>query len=183
MLRQFLKYGACHLEALFRWLIRIGCGAYGDLLARLYLAKFLAKQVRGVLLDVDLALEVQAIAHLHELMGVARVAVFAGKLAAPVRIDGPAEGHALDCAAVQQRLHRQCEVFDIVPFANGLSLGRQARDANKLRGIGRGKKRQGSHCDSPFVRLWYALSLGRSREGRGVVSCGKNSATPTWVAN
>jgi hypothetical protein len=47
-----------------------------------------------VLLDVDFLLELGAVAHLHELVGVAGVTIFAGELAAAVRVDGPGEGQA-----------------------------------------------------------------------------------------
>ena len=56
-----------------------------------------------MLLDVDLLLEVLAVAHFHEFVGVAGVAIFAAELAAAIRIDGPGEGHAaLADATVQQ---------------------------------------------------------------------------------
>ena len=102
MEREFFQDSARHFEALLGRLIGIGGGADGDLLAGLNLAQLLAQQLRGLLLDVDLPLEVGAVAHLHELVGVARVAIFAGELASAIGIDGPSEGHAVDGAAVEQ---------------------------------------------------------------------------------
>ena len=52
------------------------------------------KQPGGLLLHVDLALKVHAVAHLHELVGVARVAVFAGEFASAIGIDRPGKRHA-----------------------------------------------------------------------------------------
>src|SRR5262249_47245911 len=94
MARELLHDGARHPEFPLRRLIGIGGGAYRDALARAHLLELLPQEPRAMLLDVDLALEVQAIAQLHELVGIARVAVLAGKLAPPVWIDHPGEGHA-----------------------------------------------------------------------------------------
>ncbi len=99
-------------------LVRIGSSAEGDGFAGLYPAQFLAQQFGGVLLDVDFLFELHAVAHLHELVGVARVAVLAAELAAAIGIDGPGEGQsAVADAAVQQRLGGEREVFDVVAFA------------------------------------------------------------------
>jgi hypothetical protein len=71
-----------------------------------------------MLFDVNLALEVDAVAHLHEFVRVAGVAIFAGKLAAAIRIDGPLKRHAAPAdAAVQKRLGFNREVLDVMPFA------------------------------------------------------------------
>ncbi len=134
---QFFQDGAGHFEAALGGLIGIGGGSDGNLLPRLHPAQFLPQQVGGMLLDVDLLLEIHAVAHFHELVGVAGVAVFAGKLAAAIGIDGPLEGHAHAGAAVEQGTHGQSEVFDFVSLAEGFGLGRQARDADQF-GFGSG---------------------------------------------
>src|SRR5207244_13132723 len=73
------------------------------------------------------------LAHFHELVGVAGVAVAASELASAVRVDGPGEGHlAIANAAVQQRLGRQREVFDLVAFAQGFSGGGKDRKSTRL---------------------------------------------------
>ena len=90
---ELLQDGAGHLEAPLRWLIGVGSGADRDFFSRLDLAKFLPQQVRGMLLDVNLLLEVDAVPHLHEFVGVAGITVFAGELAAAIGIDCPGEGH------------------------------------------------------------------------------------------
>src|SRR6266481_1909865 len=95
MPRQVLQQGARDLEPAFGRLIRIGGRANGNALAGADLLQLLAKQPSGMLLYVNPALKVHAVTHLHELMGVTRIAVFAAKLAAAIRIDGPAERHAL----------------------------------------------------------------------------------------
>ena len=106
-----------YLEALLCRLIGIGCRADGDLFPALHLLQVAPQQPRGLLLDVDLALEVDAVAHLHELVRVARIAVFAGELAAAIRIDRPGKRHApIGDTAVQQPARRQREVLDKMPL-------------------------------------------------------------------
>ena len=73
------------------WLVGVGGCADGDLLAGTDLAQLLPEEPGGVVLGEDFALEVGRIAELHELVGVARIAVAAGKLAAAVGVDGPGE--------------------------------------------------------------------------------------------
>ena len=85
-----------------------------------------------MLLDVDLLLEIHAVAHFHEFVGVTGVAVFAGELAAAIGIDGPFEGHAHTGTAVEQGTNRQGEVFDFVSLAERFALGCQSGDADQL---------------------------------------------------
>ncbi len=75
-----------------------------------------------MLLDVDFLLEIHAVSHFHEFVGVAGVTILAGKLAAAVGIDGPGERHAYAGAAVEQGTDGQGEVFDFMPLAQGLTL-------------------------------------------------------------
>src|SRR3981081_4902932 len=113
---QFLENRARHLEAPLCWLIGIGSGSDRDVFARFDMAKLLPKQVRGMLLDEDLLLEVGAVPQFHEFVGVAGITVFTGKLAAAVWIDCPGEGHARTGATIQQRADGQCEIFKLVPL-------------------------------------------------------------------
>ena len=64
MARELLKDRTRDFVAAFCWLIRISSRPNSDFLARLDLAQFVPQQVRGVLLDIDLALKVGAIAQL-----------------------------------------------------------------------------------------------------------------------
>jgi hypothetical protein len=90
------------------------------------------------------------VGHLHELMCVASVTIFAGKLASTVGVDGPGERKiAIADDAVEQGTRGQREVLDVVAFANGLSLGRETSDADELGAIGVGEERKGGH----LVRL------------------------------
>ena len=104
-----------------------------------------------MLLDENLLLEVHAVAHFHELVGVAGIAVFAGEFAAAIGIDGPGEGHANAGAAIQQRADRQGEVFDLVSLAQRFALRGQTGDAYEL-GFGLGRRGREATIDSPFVR-------------------------------
>jgi len=82
----------------------------------------------------NLLLEFNAVADFHELVGVAGVTIFACELAAAIRIDCPGEGHlTTTIAAVQQRLHRQCEVFDFVPLADTFTMRGEACNSHQAR--------------------------------------------------
>src|SRR5215831_10101192 len=114
-----------------------------------------------MLLDEDLLLKIDAIAHLHKLVGVARVAVLAGKLASAIRIDRPRERQiSFADNAIQERARTQCEVFDIVSLAQGFPRGGHACNADEL-GLWVvaevGEERESSHWRfpgiSPYVRL------------------------------
>ena len=104
-----------------------------------------------MLLDEDLLLEVHAIAHFHEFVGIAGIAILAGKFAAAVRIDRPFKGHADAGAAIQQGAYGQGEVFDVVSLAERLALGSKAGDTDQFR-LGERQEGKRSHY-SPFVRL------------------------------
>src|SRR5437660_11509401 len=92
MPRQFLEDCPRNLETPLRRLIRICRRANRDLLRALHLSQFESQKPRCLLLDENLSFEVHAVPQFHELMGITRVAVLAGKLAASIRIDGPCEG-------------------------------------------------------------------------------------------
>jgi len=129
-----------------------------------------------VLFDVDFLLELQAIAHFHELVGVAGVTVLAGEFAAAIGIDGPGEGHLpVADAAIQQRLRRQREVLDLVAFAEGLAFGGQAGDADEARLFGKRKQGQGRH---DIRRLFAYDRLPRAGCQEGPVGLKEFSMSP-----
>src|SRR5919201_3555548 len=107
-----------------------------------------------MLLHVNLLLEVESIAHLHELMGIAGIAVLAGKLASPIRIDRPGERHPGYVAAIQKGANWQGEVLHLMPLAQELAIRSQASDAHES-GTGFGKQGKAGHLLtlSCFVRL------------------------------
>ena len=151
MPRQFFQNSSRHFEAAFSGLVRIGGGADRDLFSRLYVPELLPQQIGGVLLDVDLLLEVHAIAHLHKFVGVAGITVLAGKFAAAIRIDRPGKRHAHAGAAVKQGTSREGEIFHVVALAKRFTLGREAGNTYKL-GRGLGQQGKGSH----IFRLFFA---------------------------
>ena len=137
MAGELFQNSARDFVAAFGGLVGIGRGAERDGFVGLHAMQVVAEQSGGVLLDVDFLLELHAIAHFHELVGVAGVAVAASEFAAAVGIDGPGKRHlTVADAAVQQRLGGKREVFDIVPFAQGFALGGEARDANQAGLVG-----------------------------------------------
>src|SRR5947208_15956668 len=93
MPRKFFENRPRDLQLALDRLIRIGSRADRNLLARFYLANFLPQKFSRVLLGINLLLELDTVTHLHELVGVARITIFAGKLASPVRIDRPGKRH------------------------------------------------------------------------------------------
>src|SRR5580700_1592463 len=112
-----------------------------------------------MLLDKDFPLEVNSVAHFHEFMGIARVAVLAGKFAATIRIDRPGEGHADTGAAIEQGADRQGEVFDVFSFSKRFAISRQAGDSYKL-GLGVRQKRKSSHGDIRFLfAIEYTMKI------------------------
>ena len=141
MMRELFQNSAGDFVAALGRLVGIGGGAERDRFIGLNAAQFVAEQAGSVLLDVDLLLELHAIAHFHKLVGVAGVAVAASEFATAVRIDGPGEGHlTVADAAVQQRFVRESEVLDVVPFAEGFAFGGQPGDADQSGLSGRGSK-------------------------------------------
>ena len=131
MKRELVQNCASDFVAVLGRLVGIGSSAERNGFVGLYASEFVTQEAGGILLHVNLLLELHAISHFHKLMGVARVAVAATEFAAAVRIDRPGERHltATD-AAVQQRLRRKSEVFNIVPFAQRLALGREPRNTD-----------------------------------------------------
>ena len=101
--RELLEDGACDFVTALGGLVGIGRGTDGNLFAGLDLLEFLAQQVGGVLLDEDFVLEI-LVGHLHELVRVAGVTIFAGEFASAVGIDRPGERQvAIANHAVEQR--------------------------------------------------------------------------------
>ena len=123
--------------------------------------QILPQQPGSLLLDVDLALEVRAVTHLHKFVGVARIAVFAGEFAAAVGIDSPGKRHADAGAAVEKRPDGQGEVLDLVALADGFAFSGQAGDADEF-GLEDGEQGREAIIRSPYVRLWYREKIGMS---------------------
>ena len=166
--RKFFKNGARDLVAAFGRLVGIGCSPQRDRFVPFHAPQVVAEQPGSMLLDVNLLLELHAIAHLHELVRVAGIAVAASELAAAIRIDRPGERHlAITDAPIQQRLGRKREVLDVVPFAQRFAFRRQSGNANQLRLIRKREQGLGSHIDSPFVRPRIAALESRVKCTRG----------------
>src|ERR1017187_5963686 len=149
-----------HLKTPLRRLIGISRRANGNLLSTLDLFQFRSQKRRRLLLDKNLSFELHAVAQFHELVGIARIAILAGELAAAIRIDGPGKGKIAPAHhPIEQRSRPQREVLDVVPFAERLTSSRNPRDADQLRR--RLEIREQRMCghrrwrDSPFVRLSY----------------------------
>jgi hypothetical protein len=88
-----------------------------------------------LLLNENLSLEIHPIPQLHELMGVARIAVFTGKFATAIRIDRPVKGKIARAHYPAEHGPRpQGKVFNIVALTQRLALGSHSRNANELRG-------------------------------------------------
>ena len=88
MTREFFENAARDFVAALGWLVGISRGAERNGFPRLHPPEVVPQQFRGMLLDVDLLLELRAVAHFHEFMGVAGIAVAAAEFAAAVRVDG-----------------------------------------------------------------------------------------------
>jgi hypothetical protein len=93
MQRKLFQNPASHLIAPFGGLIGIGSSAERNGFVRLDAPQIVAQQAGSVLLDVNLLLELHAVAQFHEFVGVPGIAITAAELAASVWIDGPGEGH------------------------------------------------------------------------------------------
>src|SRR5438552_13463784 len=171
MSRQLLHNGARDFKLPLRWLIRIGCRANGNLLAVFYAAQLLPQQVGGVLLDVNLLLEIHAVAHLHKFVGVARVAIFAGELAAAIRIDRPGKRHTRHIAAVEQRTHRQGEVLYFMPEAKRFAGRRQPGNADQPGLLGLGEQGKGSHGGSCFRYSFAYYTVAERAKSRCGIWC------------
>ena len=141
--------------------------------------------LRGLLLDENLAFKIDALPEFHELVRVARIAVFAGEFAPAIRINSPGKweiARANDTA--KQGAGLKSEVFNVVPFADGFSVSGQTGDADQFGlGCGIGEKRQGRHvgvfaiCSPTIDEAERVVKLDL-----GVVHFGKNSATPPLSA-
>src|SRR4051812_13741591 len=106
-------------------------------------------------------------------MRVPCIAVATPELTAAIGIDRPVKRHgSLADTAVQQGLRRQREVFNIVAFADGLTLRRQASDTDKPGFVVEGEQGESRHV---FRRLFaYGNTAVKLRqETHGVVPIGK----------
>ncbi len=109
-----------------------------------------------MLFDENLSFEIHAVPQFHELVGITRVAVLAGKLAASIRIDGPRERKIASAYhPAEQRSRAEGKVFNVVSLAKGFARSCKARDAHEFRrGTGFPEERRRVHrAYSLFVRL------------------------------
>jgi hypothetical protein len=128
---EYLENLAGQAEPPLRGLVRIGRGADRDGLAERNAAKLGAEGGGGEAFRVDEVLK-RLRSELHELVRVAGVAVLAGELAAAVRVDGPAERHALS-GAVEETASGEVEVFDRALGFEEFAGGGQAGNADEFR--------------------------------------------------
>src|SRR5579864_2733635 len=152
MPRKLLQNRPRDLELFLYRLIGIGRRPNCNIFSSFHPAQFLTQKFSRLLLGINLLLELKAVAHLHKLVGVARVTIFAGKLAPAVRIDRPCERHARAGAAVEQRPHRKRKVLDFMPLAHTFAMRRQPGNAAQPR-TGIGKQGEGGHR----IRLLFAI--------------------------
>src|SRR3954453_12746921 len=119
----------------FCGLVWIGSRPDRDLLTPTNFLQVAPQQPGGFFLHEDLVLELGGITDLHELVGVARIAVLTGKLAAAVGIDGPGEGKiAAGLASVEDRPDRQRKELDLMSAIHVLGLAGKLGDADQVRG-------------------------------------------------
>src|SRR5579864_6103490 len=152
MPRKLLQNRPRDLELLLDRLIGIGRRPNRNVFSAFNPPQFLAQEFGGVLLGINLLLELKAVARFHKLVRVARVAIFAGKLAPAVRIDRPCKRHARAGAAVEQRPHRKRKVLDFVTLAHTFAMRRQPGNADQPR-TGIGKQGERRHR----IRLLFAI--------------------------
>ncbi len=145
--------------AAFDGLIGLGGGAEGDLVGGVHFAELLLEEPGGVLFEKDEALEGEGVAQLHELVGVAGVAVFAAELAAAVGVDAPSDpAHALGGGFVEDAADFERFKFDEVTVVGVLGVGSHAGDT---RGLGKDGEERG--CGRVLCG-WYILHLFAYKE-------------------
>src|SRR5690348_11807140 len=146
MPRQFLENRSGDAVPLLGGLIRIGGRADGDFFPRTNFLEVTTQQPGGLLLHEDLVLKLAGVTHLHELVRVAGVAVFAGELTATIRIDCPGEGKTPSrVAAVEDGANRQGKKLHLMTSVDTLSLIGQLGDANETPCWIISVQRKGSH--------------------------------------
>ena len=155
-----LEQAAGDLDATFDGLVGVGCGADGDLVLIFGeplggLAEFLLEKPGGVFFEIDFALEGEGPGLLgdvvgadgrgldgggvEEFVGVAGVAVFAGKFAAAEGVDGPCEGElAFGDGFVEYGAGFEGAKLDEVPVVGVGGFGGEAGDPRKAGGAGMG---------------------------------------------
>src|SRR5436305_15117389 len=115
----------------FSRLIWIGSRPDSNLLTPANLLQVAPQQPGGFFLHKDLVLELGGITDLHELVGVARIAVLTGELAAAVRIDSPGEGKvAAGAGKSEDRPHRPGRKRDLMSAIHVLGLAGKLGDAD-----------------------------------------------------
>ena len=122
-------------EFAFGRLVRVGGGPDGDMLAlHFFHAQVASGERSGILLDVNFLLKIVRV-QLHVLVRVARVAILAAEFTAAIRVHRPGKRHAGRFAMVQDRFHRQQEIFRA---ALGISKGRGESETGDADAFGRG---------------------------------------------
>src|SRR4051812_45279750 len=97
-------------EAALGWLVGIGRSADGDALVLvLHAPELLPEQIAWRCFRINFILKIRRL-QFHEFVRISRVTILAADLAAPVRVDGPAEGHVW-FGAVQNTPPRNLEIL------------------------------------------------------------------------
>src|SRR5712671_5789832 len=115
-------------------LIWIGGRPDGDLLTPANLLQVAPQQPGRLLFHENLVLELGRIANFHKLMGIARIAVLAGKLAAAIWINGPGKGKIpAGVATIENRAYVQGKELDLMPAIHVFRLAGKLGDADQVR--------------------------------------------------
>src|ERR1019366_3926787 len=132
--REDFQDGARPLEAALGRLVGVRGGSDGDAFVLvLYAGQLLPQQVAGGALGVNLVFELRGV-QFHELVSVAREAVFAADFAAPVRVDGPTERH-VRLGAVQDAPRRNFEILHAALGFEQFALSRELGDPHEGHGL------------------------------------------------
>src|SRR5262249_12277760 len=119
-----------------RRLIRIGGGSDPDCLSWLHFLELAAKRARVEALRVDLALELERVTQLHELVGVAGVAIFATKPAPAGRSHRPDKRQRPARAPPDVAARVNLEIFDALLRLDQRTISGKLGDSDE-RGGGR----------------------------------------------
>lgn len=125
-----LQDGARAAEAALGGLVRVRGGPYGDAVLQRNPGQFAAQDARCGGFGVDLIFEFGGVLHSHEFVGIAGVAVAAAELAAPVGVNGPAEGH-IGLGAIEDGAGGNLEIADLRLRLQQIALGGQACNAGQ----------------------------------------------------
>src|ERR1051326_7157051 len=133
-------------------LVWVGRRPNRNLLAGLYSFQIAMQQPARILLHVNLALEVEPVAQLHEFVRITRITILAAEFASAVWIDGPLERDPGRVATTQQATRFERQIFNVVPIADSCAMCRQARDSYQRRSKWFEGREISSHIRIPFAR-------------------------------